>query len=499
MTAGRVLTATGVRPLPRPAWRGIGVVAALDAALLLATAPAYGYDRDELYFRVLAAHPAWGYVDEPPLTPLIARAGLAVFGDNLWALRVPAMLFAVAAVVLTAVLARELGGGRPAQLLAAAGASCAFVLIAGHVLLTATPDLVVWLLVILFAGRALRRDEPRWWLAAGLTVGVGLYNKQLVALLVIALAIGLVVMGPRAHLGSRWLWAAAGLAVLVGLPNVVYQVTHGWPEVTMAGVIAAHKGHDDRVFFVPFQLVLLGVTLAPVWITGLVRVLRDPRFRAVRALGFAYPVVSALVVVSGGQPYYTFGSLAFLYAAGCVVTAEWATRRRRRWGWVGGAVGLSCATAVALALPVFPVTSLPAAVADVNQTAGDSVGWPTYVREVADVYRSLPVAQRSRAVIITANYGEDGAVARFGAAYRLPAVYSGQNELFDLGPPPARDSVVVLVGLENLGPDFAHCAVAAHLDDRVGVANEEQGRPITICRGPTEPWPRLWRDFQHYD
>ena len=142
------------------------------AVLLAATINQYGYHRDELYFRVLSGHPAWGYADEPPLTPMLARLSVAVFGDHLWSIRIPSLLCAVVAVFLTALLTRELGGGTGAQILAALSACCGLILVAGHILSTATVDLLVWLLVILFAVRALRREEPRWWLAAGLTVGL---------------------------------------------------------------------------------------------------------------------------------------------------------------------------------------------------------------------------------------------------------------------------------------------------------------------------------------
>ena len=484
---------------PRFAWPGVGLVVLADAALLLSTVNRYGYHRDELYFRVLAAHPAWGYVDQPPLTPMIARAGMAVMGDTLWALRVPAMLSALAAVVLAALLARELGGAAAAQLLAAVGVSSTFLLIAGHVLLTATPDLVVWLLVLLFATRALLRDEPRWWLAVGVSVGVGLYNKQLVVLLLIGIAVGLVVAGPRRVLRSRWLWAGAAVALLLGLPNLVYQVVNGWPEVAMAEAISTHKGADDRVFFVPLQLLLLGVGCTAIWAVGLVQLFRDAAWRPVRALAWAYPVTVALTLLSGGQGYYTFGLLAFLFAAGCVVIARWAGGHRPRWVLAGSVVAVSVAVSVPLALPVFPVRSLPPVIAAINQTDRDSVGWPTYVRQVAAVYQSLPPDQRSVAVIVAGNYGEAGALARYGPAYRLPAVFSGQNQLYAYGPPPASATVAVIVGISGVSRDFEKCTLAATLDNGVRVANEEQGRPINVCTDPKRPWTRLWPHFQHYD
>ncbi len=500
--------------LPPIAVIPVGAVLALDAALLGSTITRYGYHRDELYFRLLSHHPAWGYVDQPPLTPMLARAGIAVFGDSVWALRIPALLCALVAVAVTAALARELGGGAGAQAIAALGVSGPFLLVVGHVLLTAGPDLVVWLLVILFATRALLRDRPRWWLGAGLTVGIGLYDKPLVVLLLAGLLAGLLAAGPRRALVDGRLWAGALLAVLVGLPNLLYQATNGWPQVTMARAIAAHKGHDDRILLLPFQLLLIGLPVTQIWLAGLGRLLRDPGWRAVRALGWAYPVVLVIVLVTGGQTYYPFALLAFLYAAGCVGVAQRLSERRngehrarRRWRGtrrhpalgLASTLVLNLVIGVVVALPVFPVRALPAAVAAVNQTARDSVGWPEYVRQVAAVYAALPAADRGRAVLIAGNYGEAGALDRYGPGYHLPAVFSGQNELYRFGPPPAGASVVVAVGLGNLSGQFGSCLPAAVLDNGVGVDNEEQGRSVQVCRDPRAPWPQLWPQFQHYD
>lgn len=308
-TAYRVASPRRGTDLPALRWQPLAVVLLADGALLGGTVNNYGYDRDELYFRILAAHPGWGYVDQPPLTPLLARAGIALFGDTLWGIRVPALVCALVTVWLTVVLTRELGGGGAAQTLAAIGVSSTFLFIAGHVLLTATPDMVVWLLVILFATRSLRRGQPRWWLAVGLSVGLGLYNKQLVALLLVGLAGGLLIAGPRRELANRWLWGGAAIALLIGAPNLIYQILNGWPEVTMAGVISSHKGADDRALFVPFQLILLGLTAVPIWAAGLLHLFRDPGWRPLRGLAWAYPLIALIVLATGGQPYYTFGLL----------------------------------------------------------------------------------------------------------------------------------------------------------------------------------------------
>src|SRR5919107_5347607 len=211
----------------------------------------------------------------------------------------------------------------PVAVVGAAGACCSLVLVAGHLLSTATVDLVVWLLVTLFAVRALLRGRPRWWLAAGVSAGLGAYHKQLVVLLLIGVLAGLLIAGPRAELRSPWLWAGAGIALVLAVPNVVYQVTHDWPQVKMAAAVSRNKGSGDRVTLLPFQLLLLGPPLVPIWIAGWAGLFRAPRWRPVRAFAWAYPIVLLLVLVTGGPPDYPPRPLLALYAARRVRAPSW--------------------------------------------------------------------------------------------------------------------------------------------------------------------------------
>jgi 4-amino-4-deoxy-L-arabinose transferase-like glycosyltransferase len=485
----------------------LSVVAAGLAVGLAATSNGYGYHRDELYFRMLGQHPAWGYVDQPPFTPLLGRLATALLGDHVWALRAPSVLCAVATVLLLALIARELGGGKVAQVLAGLGAASGYPLIFGHVLTTASFDALVWLAVILFAIRALLREEPRWWLAAGVVTGLGLYNKHLVVLLLLCLAGGLLLVGPRRVLASRWVWIGVAVAVVIGAPNLIYQVTHDWPQLKMAQALAENKGDDARVQLLPLQLLLLGPPLAPFWIAGLVSLLRNPARRPVRALGVAYPLMLVLLFVIKGQPYYTGGLLLALYAAGAVATERWMAGRRWRQVLVGVALALNVAVSALLSLSLLPVPVLARTpIPEVNQVTRDQIGWPTYVRQVAQVYQALPAEDRAHAVVVTGNYGEAGAIDRFGPRYGLPKVYSGQNELYNLGAPPDSATVVLLIGMDysddqvaRVESRFRSCQTLARLDNGVGIDNEEQGRGIRVCRDPRAAWQELWPEFQHYD
>jgi hypothetical protein len=475
--------------LPRFAWRPVSVVASLVAAALAVTVNEYGYFRDELYFRVLGAHPAWGYVDEPPMTPLLVRASTSVFGDSLWALRLPAILCAAATIVIVALICRELGGRAYGQTIAAIAVSASFLLVAGHVLLTATPDMVIWTLAILFIVRALLRERDRWWIWAGVVVGIGLYNKQLILLLLIGVGAGLLIAGPRRVLANRALWLGVLIAAVIAAPTFIYQVVNHFPELKMSHAIAVDKGPTDRIEYVPFQVLLV----APIWIAGLVATFRDARLRA---LAWAYVVVSVIVLITGGQLYYSYGLLAFFAAA---AGARLETRGSRLWA--GVILAFSLAFSVLLSLPLVPLSSLPSTpIGAINQTARDQIGWPTYVREIASAYASLSPDDQRRATIVVGNYGEQGALDRFGGRYHLPTAYSAQNQLYYYGPPPASATVAIFVSYTpaDLAQGFASCVPAGTLDDDVRVDNEEQGIPITICRTPLESWSAIWPKLQHY-
>ncbi len=484
-----------------PAFARSAVVSAMatQAAVLTVTSQGYGFHRDELYFRTL--RPGWGYVDEPPLAPLLARGLSRLLADQPWAVRIPATLAAVTSVLVVALVTRELGGGRVAQALCAWGyAFASLPLIMGHALLTSTIDLPVWPAVVLFVIRAQLRRQPRWWLAAGLVVGLSMYNKLLVAILLVAVVAGLMLFGPRRALWSRWVLVAATLALVVGAPNLVYQATHSWPQLSMGRALAEHNAGEVRAQMWPFLLLILGPPLVPIWIAGIVGLVRRPEWRQVRFLAAAFPVLLALVFAMGAQFYYPFGLLAVLYAAGCVPTAEWMSGWRRNLVIAG--VALNAAVSVLLALPLVPLSTLGSTpIPGINQVARDTVGWPTYVRQIAEVYATLSPADRADAVIIASNYGEAGAVDRYGHRYLLPTVYSGQNQLYYQGRPPASATVVVFVGgqLGDVRGRFQSCVTKARLDNGLDVDNEEQGEPIAVCRAPIGGWTALWPALRHED
>jgi 4-amino-4-deoxy-L-arabinose transferase-like glycosyltransferase len=482
--------------LERVHWRVVLPAAALQAIALTLGSFGYGYHRDELYFRMLP--PAWGYLDQPPLTPLLARLSTQL-ADEPWALRLPATVATALSVLVVALVCRELGGGRGAQALAAWGyAFAAMPLMLGHLLLTSTIDLLLLALVVLAVLRA-TAGSSRWWLAAGLLVGLSTYNRLLVVVVGAGLLLGLAVLGPRQAVRVPSAWAGAVVAVGVSLPSLVYQASHDWPQLSMGAALSDNNAAEVRSQLPLLLVVMLGPPLVAVWGTGAVWLLRRERRRSVGYLVVGAVVVVVFTFVSGAQPHYPIHLLAVLYAAGCVPVARWLTTRRALRRVTVGLLALNAAVSVVLALPVVPLaavggTPLP----DLGPLVADQVGWPRYVGQVAAAYRGSALHPTE---VITSNYGEAGAVARYGPALGLPRPVSGHNSLATVGRPADSSTVVVMVGdqLDEVADLFASCEVVDRLDDGVDVDNEEQGAPVAVCRDPRGPWASLWPRFQHLD
>ncbi|WP_446214841.1 glycosyltransferase family 39 protein [Micromonospora sp. IBHARD004] len=492
-------------PPPGPRTVGPWLVGGAVTAVLLLLAGRYGYHRDELYFLLCGRHLDWGYVDQGPLVPALARLLDTIAPGNLVVLRTPSALIAGAAVVLVAATAREFGAGRGGQLFAAfLGGVAGIVLAPGHLLSTTTVDLLVWLLAAWCAVRMLRTGDSRWALGVGLVLGVGMLNKLLPALLAVGLLAGLAIAGPRRLLRDRWVLAAAAVAVLLAAPNLVWQAAHGFPQLSVASSIAeGDSSYSGRLDAVVLQLLIISPYAVPIWIAGLVTLLRRPAWRPYRALGWAWLVVFGIVLLAGGKGYYDAPLLLVLTAAGAVVTAEWAgrgARRGRRALLAAGGVVATAASAVLL-LPTLPADRLPGLVVDVNYDSGETIGWPAFADSLAAVHRGLPPEQRQRAVILTGNYGEAGALARYGPARDLPPTYSGHNSMTGFGRPPQDADVVIAVGWarpDQLRGWFVEVTEAGRVDQRVDVDNDENGMPIFVCRGLRRPWSQLWdTDVRH--
>jgi hypothetical protein len=491
-----------VRPadrVPVLAW----VIAAVFVAVELAVSGRYGFQQDELYFIVAGHHLAFGYVDQPPLTPLLTRI-TGVLGVSPTAVRILPALAGGAVVLVAAKLAALFGAGRFGRVLAALATACAPVLIgAAHIGNTTAPDLLAWALVVLCVTTALLRDRPRWWLGAGAAAGAGLENNNLMLTLLASLALGILVSEYRSVLRTRWPWLGAGIAAALWAPNLVWQATHGWPQLAMAS--ALHHENTTAADYaggLPAQVFYLGLLVAPLVIAGFVRLWRTPELRFI-AVTVTLIVIYVLAWVPG-KVYYSDGMAPAVLAAGSVAAERWITRGRRHGLRQAVLVALPLVgTAIALPglLPLVPVTSvhgLPASYQN-SSSIGNTIGWPQLTRAVAAQDAALVRAGHPATSIFTGYYGEAAALDVLGTADHLPPVLSGQNAYWMWGPGHASDRTVLVVdALGKLRPYFAGCRLLTTYNAPYHVQNDWTGIQIGVCTGPAASWHTLWPHLKYY-
>jgi hypothetical protein len=492
---------------PARAQRIALIAAAATVAGHLVANPHYGFFRDELYFIVCGRHPAFGYVDQPPLVPLAAALS-QVFGTSLFLLRAIPALCAGVAVWASCLLAAELGGGAFALVLTAICVALAPVLAAfGATLSTDTDMLWSWPLAALFALRAVRRNDGRWWLGAGATLGIAAESKYSVLFFAFALLVGLLLTQQRRWFASKWFWYGAALGVAIALPSFVWQALHQFPMLELL----RNGQHGKNVVLTPPQFLLQEVLitsplLAPIWIIGLVMLLRRD---GARWLGYAFIVLIATMIALHGKHYYPAAIYSILFAAGSVAIDEWTVRTAALRPAIAAVAVAGGALILPFVVPIFPEQTYvayagalrvqPAATehlrtAELSQEFADMHGWEELAAAVARVYDGLPAAH-GRVTVVASNYGEAAAIDVFGPRLGLPHAVSGHNQYFLWGPGDGDGRYVIDVN-GDVGTDRRFCAqawVATTVSARYAMPYE-RALPIVVCRGlrPSlaEIWPR---------
>ncbi|HVV11755.1 glycosyltransferase family 39 protein [Amycolatopsis sp.] len=475
-------------------WRPVLLIAGVAAVIHLAVAARYGWHRDEFYYVITGRHLAWGYVDQPPLTPALARLAAALPGGVL-PLRILAIAANAGCVLLAARLAAELGGRPRAQLISAAAvAACPAYVGASALFGTTGTDQLCWLAVTVATARALRLGTIPAWLLAGLLAGLGLENKDTIAALLIGIALGLLVTR-RAALRTPGPWLAGALAALIALPNILWNASSGWPDVRMAEVLSGRQG--SALTQVPELLLLLtGPPLVCLWIVG-VRQLCGRAGRSHRWLLVVAITAVAFIAVTSGKSYYAAPALPGLFAAGAArVEAADTSDGRRRWPIAIAATGVF---AMVVGLPVLPPKIANSVAIGAGSPVLETYGWSGYVQQIVSVADEYP----ADTVIFTSNYGEAGALTILGPSEGLHnPVGSGHNAYGYWAPPPGSDATVLCVG--EFTPGYLHrfwsrVTEIAPLTMPDGLSNEEtqQGAAIYLCQQPRGTWAQLWPGLKH--
>jgi 4-amino-4-deoxy-L-arabinose transferase-like glycosyltransferase len=503
------MSAANAEPARRSVWRNdlalLIALAAVRFALHVLLDTRYGFHRDELQVLDDARHLDWGYVPYPPLTPFLAWIELHLFGTSLAGFRFFSALAQCAAMVLTGLIARELGGRRFAQVFAAlAAASMPFSLVMASVFMYSSFDLLWWVAVAYFALRLINSGNLRWWLAIGATSGLGLMTRYTIAICAVGFLAGVVATPLRRHLWTPWPWIAALLALLMFLPNLIWQVQHDFIYLDFVAHIHARdiRWHRTDGFWIEQLFANTGPLLLPLWLAGLIFLVRAQSMRAYRLLAWMYFVALALFALSRGRGYYVAPAYPMLLAAGAVALEQWLQHLRgkpsravRAGAWF--AFGLSAASSAVVALPLGSIGSPPWRLARaVHDSFAEQIGWPDLAQRVAEIYRSLPESERAHAAILANNYGEAGALDLYGPALGLPRVISRTNTYWYRGygdPPP---SVVIELGndADDEKDSAAECTSFGRFRNKAGVDNEESanGYEIFVCRNIPPRWPEIW-------
>jgi len=474
----------------------------------------YGYFRDELYYMAAGERLDLGYVDFPPFVALVTAFTRLVLGDSPVALRIFPALAGALVVVLAGMMARELGGGRFAQGLAALATLVApSFLVMGTFISMDAFDQLFWVSASYVLILILKRDQPKLWLLFGLIAGLGVLTKITMLYFGFAVLVASLLTSSRRHLLTPWPWLGGAIAFVFLLPYVYWQITHGWPTLEFWADYGEKVDPASPIEFLVEQLLTMQPLTLPLWLAGLFYYLFSRDGRALRPLGLIYVILFALFAIQNAKFYFLAPAYPMLFAAGALTLERLV--RRRNWNWLKPACaavllvgGIALAPMVVPILPVETLANLTGAgikqerreEGQLPQHFADRFGWENMAATVAGVYGSLPAEDRSRACVFTANYGEAGAIDFFGEEYGLPKAISGHNSYYVWGPGDCTGEVVISVGVprEDLERVFGEVAQEATIRCEYCMPDEDN-LPVYVCRDPGSSLRELWPQVKHYD
>jgi 4-amino-4-deoxy-L-arabinose transferase-like glycosyltransferase len=481
-------------------------LAACKLLIELYSGQQYGYFRDELYYLACSRHLAWGYVDQPPLIALIAWLVRSTIGDSLAAIRLLPALAGACEVVLTALIARELGGKKVAQCLAALAALVAGGMLAIDSFLSMNAfEPLFWMGCAWIVIRIVNTGDQRLWIWFGILAGLGLENKHSMLIFGAAIVVGLILTPQRKAFASPWIWIAGAIALLIFLPNLLWNIQHHFPFIELQKNIRAN-GRDVPLspwaFFGEEILDMDPLTL-PIWLAGLWFYF-SAAGKQFRALGWAWIFTAAVIITISPRVYYLFPAFPLLFAAGAVFWEQ--QTHWRRYVWPRGLV-VSAIVVTPFAIPILPPEtyirwvkalhfSQPAIethkLGPLPQFFADHFGWEEMTATVAGVYNNLPADVRPKTAIFAQNYGEAASIDMFGPKYGLPPAISGHQNYFFWGPRGyTGESMIVMNGRqEDLESKFAEVQKVASVYHPYSMPFEHFD--VFYCRGIKRPLSEIW-------
>jgi 4-amino-4-deoxy-L-arabinose transferase-like glycosyltransferase len=488
--------------------------------MLTAAFSGYGYFIDEFYYIACSRHLAFGYVDHPPLSIALLALSRWFFGDSLPAIRFFPSLAAAGTVFLTGMMSRRLGGNRAAMIIAALGViAVPIYLLMGSFYSMNVFEIFLWTGILFLLIKLVEEEQPKYWLAIGLLMGLGLEMKHTMVLYAIAIVVGMLPTGARRLLWNKWFfWGMIGCCILI-VPNLLWQIANGFPSAEFYSNAMRNKNIPTGPVNVILQQILFNNPLAlPVWVAGLVYCFFSDRAKPYRFLGWAYLFLLTVMIVSqSSRPDRIASMYTVLFALGAVAIARISLTMTRRL--VVPAVGFLLVIGIMLAAPISSPLLPPPVLKNyllalgisfdiekgkkneaLPQWIADRLGWHELAAEVGRVYHELPPDEQRNSVIVSTNYGEAGALELYGPEYGLPPVYGTHNSYHSWGPP--ADSVKTYIGVfvnpRDLEQKF-ESVVEAGVQTCEYCTRPQQRIPIYIARGPRFSVTAAWPGFKIYD
>jgi 4-amino-4-deoxy-L-arabinose transferase-like glycosyltransferase len=435
-------------------------------------------------------------------------------GDSLVSIHAVSGFADAALIFVSAMIARELGGRRNAQIFAAIVTLFCGTLAFGAIFSMDIFDALWWSLLAYILVRIIRRDEPRLFVAFGVVMGIALNTKLTVAFFILALSIGLALTSKRRYFKSKWLWIGVAISIIFILPFVAWNAFNGWPTVDFYFHHGGLNG-SGPLDFLALQFLITNPAAFPLVLLGLYFFLKVEK--VYRVLGLAYLILLFAFLFLNGKPYFLAAAYPMLFAGGAVFLEK--STFLRRHGIIPKAyIGTIVVVGIILApllMPILPPATFAssygslsglgnsAAAQNTNsvfpQYLGDRFGWNTMTVRVAQVYNSLPPQEKSEACIFASNYGEASALIFLGANYDLPHVISGHNNYYIWGPGSCSGQVIIIVGLTQSDDlkSFYNVSAAAIITCEYCQPNENN-LTIYICTNPKVNMGTVWPELKDF-
>lgn len=432
---------------------------AIKVVLNLLAISHFGFQRDELLHLALGDHLDWGFKEVPPFIALLAKISTAIFGGSVFATRIFSTLAGGLIIWFTGKIVAEFGGGKFAIALACLSLIFSPAFAASDYLFQPVVfDQLWWVLTGYLILKYINTSAPKYIYLLGIVIGVGLLTKYTMAFFAGALLISLLLTKERKVLWNRRVLFAVLIALIIFLPNIIWQFNHHLPLVThMKNLREQQLNYIKPSDFIGQQLQVNGMGLF-VWLAGLIGLLFSSRLSRFRFLAFAYILTFLFLLYMNGKNYYLFGAYPMLFAAGGYIFERWIKARAYILRTVTVLIlVLPNILLLPVALPIFPIDQTLAAFRFVHlaptwedqkqhpltQDYADMFGWDEMGEKVAWAYSGLSPGQQKHTQIFADNYGEAGAIYHYGKKYHLPEVAS-LNSSFTLWAPDSLNATYII-------------------------------------------------------